>query len=123
MYFYYKLDTLHFLVKTIRNLDLVEKWISRRIYSKKTLKVTWKLCSLLNVGTISDETAERINNLCLSLKKRWEACSRNPHCLLKRHRVWLRKETNIQDISTEPKNSENTNKDRANRLSRRILWH
>ena len=41
MYFYYKL--LHwmlfiFLIKSIRNCDLVEKWISDHIYLKKMLK-------------------------------------------------------------------------------------
>lgn len=72
---------------------------------------------------MSDETAERINNLYVSLKKRWEARSRNPRCLLKRRCAWLRKEINIQDISTEPRSRENTNKDRTNKLSRRILRH
>lgn len=43
--------------------------------SEKMLKVTQSLCSLTTVVAVCDETEERIDDFCIALKKKWEACS------------------------------------------------
>lgn len=79
-------------------------------------EVTQKLCSLLNVSAISDKTEGRINDFCMTFTKRWKDCCWHQHYLFKRHRVWLEKERNIQDNSTEPASKGNPNKNLINRL-------
>lgn len=49
--------------------------------------------------------------------KKWEYRSRHPHYQFERHRVWLHKGINVQDIWTEPKSRESTNRDLINILS------
>lgn len=79
-----------FLLRTKR--DLAEEWVSHRTCSKKVVKVTQKLRSLPDVGAMSDEMEEKMNDFCVTLtKKRNDRCQHRRY-LLKRHRVWLDKE-------------------------------
>lgn len=52
--------------------------------------------------------------------KKWKDCFQYRHYLFKRHHVWLDKEINIQDISSEPRSGDNTNKDLINSLFRTL---
>lgn len=60
---------------TFNVLFFLMNWITDHACSKKMLKVTQSLCSLPNVVAVCDETKERINDFCIALTKKWEACS------------------------------------------------
>lgn len=104
------------LMNSIRNRNPIEESIASYVYSKRILKDTQELCSLFNVSAISNETEGRINDLCMTLTKKQKDRCRYRRYSLKRHRVWLDKETNVQGASTEPGSRENTNKDSLNGL-------
>lgn len=107
---------LYFLVKSIRNRDLVEEWISDHVRSEKIFKVTRKLCFLLNV-TISDEMERWMISVRHSRKNGkiiFGICT--VHCTLVMSPTMVGQKMNIQDISTEPGSRENTNKYLANKL-------
>lgn len=57
------------LMNSIRNRDSIEESIANYVYSKRILKDTQKLCSLFTASAISNETEERINDLCMTLTK------------------------------------------------------
>ena len=63
------------------------------------------------------EIEKRINDFYMTVaKKKWQDYSRHWGYLLNHHLVWLEKEINIEDISTEPASKKNTNKNLTNRL-------